>query len=79
MQMQLSTWQEVEGYLANSTGVIVPIGSTGQHGPTGIIGTDTFCAEGIARRVGEIHCEHKDDRIGIGAETAIYMRGTIAL
>ncbi len=28
MQMQLSTWQEVEGYLANSTGVIVPIGST---------------------------------------------------
>ena len=36
MQLQTSTWQEVEGYLTGSSGVIIPIGSTEQHGPTGL-------------------------------------------
>lgn len=53
MQLQLSTWPEVESYLERSTGIIVPIGSTEQHGPTGLIGTDALTAEVIARRVGE--------------------------
>ncbi len=53
MLLHLCTWQEVERYLAGSAGVIVPIGSTEQHGPTGLIGTDTICADVIARRVGE--------------------------
>jgi creatinine amidohydrolase len=53
MQLQLQTWQEVEAYLRNSQGIIVPIGSTEQHGPTGLIGTDAICAEVIARGVGD--------------------------
>ena len=53
MLLHLCTWQEVERYLASSTGVIVPVGSTEKHGPTGLIGTDTICADVIARRVGE--------------------------
>lgn len=53
MQLQLSTWQEVETYLARSTGIILPIGSTEQHGPTGLIGTDAICAEAIAHGVGD--------------------------
>ena len=53
MQLQLCTWPEVEARLARSTGVIVPIGSTEQHGPTGLIGTDALTAEVIARGVGE--------------------------
>src|SRR5262249_22950364 len=53
MQLQLQTWQEVETYLQNSRGVILPIGSTEQHGPIGLIGTDAICAEVIARGVGE--------------------------
>src|SRR6266404_3634776 len=53
MQLQLQTWQEVEAYLQNSRGIIMPIGSTEQHGPTGLIGTDAICAEVIARGVGE--------------------------
>ncbi len=53
MLLQLCTWQEVERALAESRGIIVPIGSTEQHGPTGLIGTDSICAEVIARRVGE--------------------------
>ncbi|MBE9116985.1 creatininase family protein [Lusitaniella coriacea LEGE 07157] len=53
MLLQLSTWQEIETYLERSQGIILPIGSTEQHGPTGLIGTDAICAEAIARGVGE--------------------------
>jgi creatinine amidohydrolase len=53
MQLQLQTWQEVEAYLRTSRGIILPIGSTEQHGPIGLIGTDAICAEIVARGVGE--------------------------
>ncbi|MCP4178526.1 MAG: creatininase family protein [bacterium] len=48
MKLQQSTWQEVENYLKKNKGIIVPIGSTEQHGPSGLIGTDAICAEIIA-------------------------------
>lgn len=51
--LHLSTWPEVQTYLERSQGIIFPIGSTEQHGPTGLIGTDAICAEAIARGVGE--------------------------
>ena len=53
MLLQHQTWQEVETYLTRSPGIILPIGSTEQHGPNGLIGTDAICAEVIARGVGE--------------------------
>lgn len=53
MLLHLSTWPEVETYLQQSQGIIIPIGSTEQHGPTGLIGTDAICAEAISRGVGE--------------------------
>jgi len=53
MLLHHCTWKEVEEYLEGSTGIIVPIGSTEQHGPNGIIGTDAVCAEVIAEGVGE--------------------------
>ncbi len=53
MLLSLSTWAEVEVYLEGAQGIIVPIGSTEQHGPNGLIGTDTICAEVIAGGVGE--------------------------
>lgn len=53
MQLLLSTWPEIELYLKRSQGIIIPIGSTEQHGPTGLIGTDAICAEAIAQRAGE--------------------------
>jgi creatinine amidohydrolase len=52
MQLHLSTWPEVETYLQTSTGIIIPIGSTEQHGPTGLIGTDAISAAAIAEAVG---------------------------
>jgi creatinine amidohydrolase len=53
MNLHLSTWLDVEAYLSRSPGIILPIGSTEQHGPTGLIGTDAICAEAIAQGVGE--------------------------
>lgn len=53
MQLHLCTWPEVEDYLRTSHGIIVPIGSTEQHGPSGLIGTDAICPEVVARGVGE--------------------------
>ncbi len=53
MMLQLCTWCEVETYLERSTGIIIPIGSTEQHGPTGLIGTDAICPETIARGIGD--------------------------
>ncbi|MEM7171693.1 MAG: creatininase family protein, partial [Pseudomonadota bacterium] len=53
MQLQLCSWPEVETYLKSSSGIIVPIGSTEQHGPTGFIGTDAFCPELIAKGIGD--------------------------
>ncbi|MDB9315703.1 creatininase family protein [Spirulina sp. CS-785/01] len=53
MLLQLCTWQEVETYLSQTSGLIIPIGSTEQHGPTGLMGTDAICAEVIAQGVGE--------------------------
>ena len=37
-------WKEVEAYLENDDRVIVPIGSTEQHGPYGLFGTDHMAA-----------------------------------
>jgi len=53
MLLHLTTWPEVEAYLEQSKGIILPIGSTEQHGPTGLIGTDAICAAAIAHGVGE--------------------------
>lgn len=53
MLLHLSTWPEIDQYLTSSQGIILPIGSTEQHGPTGLIGTDAICAEAIAQRIGD--------------------------
>jgi len=48
MRFDHATWNEIEEYLATSHGIIIPIGSTEQHGPIGLTGTDSLCAETIA-------------------------------
>lgn len=58
MLLNVSTWQEIESWLAKSKTIVVPIGSTEQHGPNGFLGTDALCPEIIAK-----HAEkgHEDD------------------
>ena len=52
IRLQLRSWPEVETYLLRCKGIIVPLGSTEQHGPTGAIGTDALTAEAVALEVG---------------------------
>jgi creatinine amidohydrolase len=66
MQLHLCTWLEVEAYLQTSKGIILPIGSTEQHGPTGLIGTDAICAEVIAKGVGEATAALVGPTINVG-------------
>lgn len=54
MQLETSTWSEVEDYLKTSRGMIIPIGAVEQHGPNGYIGTDFLCAEVVAKAAGAI-------------------------
>ncbi len=65
MLLHLQTWPDIEKYLADSQGIIIPIGSTEQHGPNGLIGTDAICAEVVAR--------------GVGAATGALVAPTIAV
>jgi creatinine amidohydrolase len=53
MKLSHCTWQQVEEHLKSKPHFIVPIGSTEQHGPTGLIGTDYLSANAIAEQVGE--------------------------
>jgi creatinine amidohydrolase len=53
MRLDLSTWYEIEDYLKGASVIIIPAGSTEQHGPMGVIGTDTLCAREISERAGE--------------------------
>ena len=53
IRLALRSWPEVEDYLSHCKGIILPIGSTEQHGPTGAIGTDALTAEAVALEVGQ--------------------------
>ncbi|MEM7276796.1 MAG: creatininase family protein [Pseudomonadota bacterium] len=53
MELRFSTWPEVEHYLKDSRAIVMPIGSTEQHGPNGLIGTDALCPEALALELGK--------------------------
>ena len=42
------TWREVERLLESRPVALLPAGSTEQHGPIGVIGTDALCATAVA-------------------------------
>ncbi|WP_203290837.1 creatininase family protein [Maricaulis parjimensis] len=52
MLLHHAAWPEVEAYLKHCKGIIIPIGSTEQHGPNGLVGTDAICPEVIAAEAG---------------------------
>jgi len=53
MELYFMTWPEVDTYLKTKKDLIIPVGSTEQHGPTGLIGTDYTSSWEIAKKVGE--------------------------
>lgn len=46
------TWEEVDAHLRRDRLVLVPIGSTEQHGPAGVLGVDTYVATMLVEEVG---------------------------
>ena len=59
MRLDHMTWLQVEDYLTRDDRIVIATGSTEQHGPIGLIGTDALCASAIA--------EAAADRAGIVA------------
>ena len=57
MHLAHATWPQVRDYLEAHDGIVIPLGSTEQHGPTGYFGTDSICARVIA----ESAAESRDD------------------
>src|SRR4029077_211538 len=53
MQLHLSAWPDMEKYLGSPKAIVIPIGSTEQHGPNGLLGTDAPFPGIIARRAGD--------------------------
>ena len=54
-ELDRMTFKEVEDYLKAGPGiVIVPVGSTEEHGAHGPMGADTFCASYVSRKVAEL-------------------------
>lgn len=53
MQLSFLTWAETQAAIEKSPLAIVPIGSTEQHGPNGLIGTDALNAEAVSIAVGK--------------------------
>ena len=51
MRLEQTSWMEVRDKLKVPQGIIMATGSTEQHGPIGLIGTDTICSETIASGV----------------------------
>jgi creatinine amidohydrolase len=80
MRLQHATWPEVEAYLQRSTGIILPIGSTEQHGPNGLVGTDAICPEAIAWALGERHGVLVGPTLPLGmAQHHLAFPGTLSL
>lgn len=53
-RLEERTWPEVEQYLQNqSRTLILPVGSTEQHGPSGILGIDFLTSQTLALAAGE--------------------------
>ena len=80
MRLQLTSWPEVEAYLERSNGIIIPVGSTEQHGPTGLIGTDAICAETLAWKAGELAEAMVGPTLTVGmSEHHMHFPGSITL
>jgi creatinine amidohydrolase len=80
MRLELMTTTAVKGHLASSPGIVIPVGSTEQHGPDGLIGTDHLCPEVVARLMGERHSVIIAPTIAYGmSQFHLGFPGTIAL
>ena len=66
MRLKHTTWPAVEAYLTRSKGIVIPTGSTEQHGAEGLIGTDALCAEAVAAGVGDAADARVEPTLAVG-------------
>jgi creatinine amidohydrolase len=81
VELDRMTYEEVEAYLATGKGLVVlPVGATEEHGPHGPLGTDTFAAAIVARKVAEQLGGVMAPALPYGmSEDQCNYRGTVAL
>ena len=80
MRLDQSSWMEVRDRLKQPQGIIISTGSTEQHGPIGLIGTDTICSDLIASKVAEKAGMYVAPAIGFTpAEFNMNFPGTISI
>lgn len=53
INLEQQSWTDVEAYLASDNRIIMPVGSTEQHGAFAPLGTDTYVAKAIAQDAGK--------------------------
>ena len=53
MLLKLALWQDVHEYLERRSDIVIPVGGTEQHGPSGPLGTDLIVAEELANELGQ--------------------------
>ncbi|MFQ6114134.1 MAG: creatininase family protein, partial [bacterium] len=53
MELRFLTWPDIEEYRARDDRIILPLGSTEQHGPRAVFGTDHLIPEAIAKEVAQ--------------------------
>ncbi len=53
IRLQDNTWKDVAAYLETDNRIMLPIGSTEQHGVFAPLGTDTYAAKSLAEEAGE--------------------------
>ena len=80
MLLKLAIWQDVAEYLEKRNDVVLPVGSTEQHGPSGPLGTDFIAAEELAIELGEERKTFVAPTIPFGASSVhSEFPGTIAI
>lgn len=80
MILHRSTWPDIEAYLQTSQGVVIPAGSTEQHGPSGMIGTDSITSETIAHAMGDLTGALVGPTLSLGpAQFNLGFPGTVSL
>lgn len=53
IKLEQQSWKDVETYLESDNRIIMPVGSTEQHGAFAPLGTDTYVARAIAEDAGK--------------------------
>lgn len=53
IRLEQLSWSDVESYLESDNRIILPVGSTEQHGTFAPLGTDTYVAKAIAEDAGK--------------------------